>query len=378
MKTLLRGFTGECRALLCSYSAFSILILGVVFYSLLYPLPYQQQVPQRLPLLVVDQDTSTTSRTLLRMLDSTEGVSINGVYVNANDALRALQNGTGEAVLIIPNDFERNVLRGTRSTLPIYLDAGHLLNYRVAYKGVKLAAENMGAGVRVEQFKAKGMPELPALALQLRGQMAIHTLYNPAGNYAMSVIPAVFILILQQTLLIGSALLAGRLVLGRTSPAASSAAYMTGRLLFLTSLYIIHAVYYMWFLPMLYDLPRAGSTGEILLLLIPFFLSSAAAGTALGQVLPRGEHVLMLMLPCSLPFLFLSGFTWPPESMPTMVRMLGEILPSTPAIKGYLLMSQRDARLAELLPLWGQLWGQALFFYGLAWLLMQRYARPST
>lgn len=369
MNTLVRGFVEECSALFHSYSAFSVLILGVLFYSLLYPLPYHNEVPQKLPLLVVDHDNSTTSRTLLRMLDATEGVGVDGVYTDAAQAQSDLRDGKGQAVLIIPGDFERNLLRGSGSVLPIYLDAGYLLIYRVAYKGIKLAVENMGAGVRVQQFQARGMPEMAALALQVRGQMDVRTLYNPAGNYAMSVIPAVFVLILQQTLIIGSAMLAGRLVLGPHGPETRGAAYLTGRLLFLTCIFIIHALYYMWLLPMFYDLPRAGSTGDMLLFLLPFFLACGAAGSALGMAVPRGEYVLAILLPCSLPFLFLSGFTWPVEAMPPLVRLAGEILPGTPAINGYLYMSQRGAALAEIMPLWWQLWGQALFYFALAWVV---------
>lgn len=369
MKALVRGFVEEGFTLFHNYSAFSVLILGILFYSLLYPLPYRNETPQKLPLLVVDQDNSTTSRTLLRMLDATEGVSVDNVYTNAAHAQSDLRDGKGQAVLIIPNDFERNVLRGAGSTLPIYLDAGYLLIYRVAYKGIKLAVENMGAGVRVEQFKARGMPELAALSLQVRGQVNVRTLYNPAGNYAMSVIPAVFVLILQQTLLIGSAMLAGRLTLGPRRPKTRGVLYLSGRLLFLTCLFIIHALYYMWLLPMFYDLPRAGSTGEMVLFLLPFFLACGAAGSALGMLVPRGEYVLAVLLPCSLPFLFLSGFTWPVEAMPSLVRLAGEILPSTPAINGYLYMSQRGATLAEIMPLWWQLWGQALFFFAVAWVV---------
>ena len=354
MKTIFRAFVDECQALLHSIAGLTVLVMGVLFYSVLYPQPYLHQAPQKLPLLVVDRDRTTTSRTLLRLLDSTEGARVASVYSNAPSALADLRDGKGQAALIIPDDFERNVLRGSPSVLPIYLDAGYLLPYRVIYKGIKLAAENMGAGVRVQQFQARGMPEKPALALQLRGQFDVLTLYNPAGNYALSTIPAVFVLILQQTLLIGSAILAERLYRPASPDAgpdkdASSARYLFGRLLFLCCLYVVYAVYYTWLLPVLYDLPRAHSTGDVLLFLLPFFLACGAAGTAFARLVGRPEYVLMAAL----------------------IRCLAQILPSTPAINGYLYLSQRGATLADVLPLWGQLWGLALFFFGLAWLLIK-------
>lgn len=382
MKTVFRAFSEEFQALIHSIAGLTVLVMGVIFYSLLYPQPYLHQVPQKLPLLVVDRDRTTTSRTLLRLMDSTEGARVAAVYSDAPSALADLRDGKGQAALIIPDDFERNVLRGAPTVLPIYLDAGYLLPYRVLYRGIKLAAENMGAGVRVQQFQARGMPEKPALALQLRGQFDVRTLYNPAGNYAQSTIPAVFVLILQQTLLIGGAILAERLYRpdpdDRSLKDASSGRYLFGRLLFLTCLYVVYAVYYTWLLPVVYDLPRAHATGDVLLFLLPFFLACGAAGTAFARVVGRPEYVLMAALPCSMPFLFLSGFVWPPEAMPAAVRALAQILPSTPAINGYLLLSQRGAVLSDILPLWGQLWGLALFFFGLAWLLIKLRATHGT
>lgn len=393
MRILFRAFADECHALLHSVSALTVLVLGVLFYSLLYPLPYLHEAPQKLPLLVADQDRSTSSRTLLRMINATEGVTLITTYTNSAKALDDLRDGRGEAVLIIPNDFERNLLRGSRSILPVYLDAAYLLPYRVAYRGIKLAVENMGAGVRVLQFEGKGMPSQPALALQLRGQFNVRTLYNPAGNYAQSTVPAVFVLILQQTLLIGSAMLATRVYAPATSVISSfapskrsdtndadslSARYLLGRLLFLVCLYLLHAVYYLWFLPMFHDLPRAGSTGQVLLFLLPFFLACGAAGTVFASMIRKPEYILMAALPCSLPLLFLSGFAWPPEAMPKVLDWMAQIIPSTPAINGYLLLSQREASLMDIAPLWGQLWGLALFFFALAWGLTQRAGQART
>lgn len=380
MKIVLRAFVDECQALIHSLAGMTLLVMGIFFYSVLYPQPYLHQVPQKLPLLVVDRDRTTTSRTLLRLLDSTEGVRVAAVYGNAPLALADVRDGKGQAALIIPDDFERNVLRGAPSVLPVYLDAGYLLPYRVIYRGIKLAAENMGAGVRVQQMQARGIPEKPALALQLRGQFDVRTLYNPAGSYALSVVPAVFILILQQTLLMGSAVLGERLYRPERAAAfpvrqASSARYLAGRLLFLSCLYMVYAVYYTWLLPVVYDLPRAASTGDVLIFLFPFFWACGAAGTAFARLIGKPEYVMMAGLPCSIPFLFLSGMVWPPEAMPAAVRSLAQILPSTPGITGYLCLSQRGATLADVLPLWGQLWGLALFFFGLAWLLIRLRAK---
>ena len=94
MKTLLnfllglRGaFLAAGRDLMDNKAARTVMIGGVLFYSLLYPLPFHNEVPQKLPLLVVDQARSDLSRQLMRMIDSTEGVRVAAVTDSSQLAL---------------------------------------------------------------------------------------------------------------------------------------------------------------------------------------------------------------------------------------------------------------------------------------------------
>lgn len=75
----------------------------------------------------------------------------------------------------------------------------------------------------------------------------------------------------------------------------------------------------------------------------------------LGEYFSREHAVLLLMLPTSIPFLFLSGTIWPLQAMPLPLACLAQFVPATPAISGYMLMAFRGATLADVLPFWGQL-----------------------
>ena len=55
---------------------------------------------------------------------------------------------------------------------------------------------------------------------------------------------------------------------------------------------------------------------------LPFFLATIFLGFALVPVYRYREMPIELLLPLSLPFLFLSGFAWPQECMPAAVRWL--------------------------------------------------------
>ena len=153
------------------------------------------------------QDGSTSSRQLLRSLDATEGIRLHR-YADLGQAFADLRSGDMVGGIVVPRDFERGLLRGQETVVPFYSEAAHLLSYGMLVQGGRLATENLGAGARVERLRKQGVPESAALALQVRGRIDARLLYNPAGNYASNTVPPVFVLILQQIMIIGCAMLA--------------------------------------------------------------------------------------------------------------------------------------------------------------------------
>lgn len=363
----LRGaFLAAGRDLMGNKAARTVMIGGVIFYSLLYPLPFHNEVPQKLPLFVVDQARSDLSRQLMRMIDSTEGVRVAAVTDSPQLALERMKGGDATAVLIIPGDFSRNIMRSGKTILPLYCGANYLLSYRVAFTGVRLAAENLGAGVRVERYQKAGMPQLSALSLQVRGQASVFTLYNPAGNYFLNTVPAVFVVILQQIMIIGCAMMSGK---AWSSPTPGEhgrdACATTGRILLCCCLFFLHAFYYFWLLPIFYDVPRPHSFGLLLLFLFPLFWAAASLAAFSDACSKRRKWSLWPFSPAPCPCSF---FPEPcGRRRPCRSRALAaQFMPTTPGIVGYRLIMGRGAGFAEIMPLWLQLWGLALAYYGLA------------
>ena len=175
MRRVLESFCAECTVLAASRGARSIFIVGILFYSLLYPSPYFYAAPQDLPFFAVDQDGSTSSRQLLRSLDATEGIRLHR-YADLGQAFADLRSGTMVGGIVIPRDFERGLLRGQETAVPFYSEAAHLLSYGMLVQGGRLATENLGAGARVERLRKQGVPESAALALQVRQNFIIRRL----------------------------------------------------------------------------------------------------------------------------------------------------------------------------------------------------------
>lgn len=353
MRRVLESFCAECAVLAASRGARSIFIVGILFYSLLYPSPYFYEVPQDLPFFAVDQDGSTSSRQLLRSLDATEGIRLHR-YADLGQAFADLRSGSMVGGIVIPRDFERGLLRGQETAVPFYSEAAHLLSYGMLVQGGRLATENLGAGARVERLRKQGVPESAALALQVRGRIDARLLYNPAGNYASNTVPPVFVLILQQIMIIGCAMLAVTRK-ERFPGTAGGMAAAAGRLLLSLCFGLIFAFYYLFVLQQVDDLLPVRDFAALLFFLLPFFSVCHFLGGMLGEYFSREHAVLLLMLPTSIPFLFLSGTIWPLQAMPLPFACLAQFVPATPAISGYMLMAFRGATLADVLPFWGQL-----------------------
>ncbi|MNT59522.1 ABC-2 family transporter protein [compost metagenome] len=93
----------------------------------------------------------------------------------------------------------------------------------------------------------------------------------------------------------------------------------------------------------------------------------------LGALFTRRDLPTQVVLVSSLPLVFLAGFIWPLELIPTPLNWLAQWAPSTPAIEGLLRLNQMGADFTQVAPYWWQLWGLTLLNALLAcWLLAWR------
>ena len=74
----------------------------------------------------------------------------------------------------------------------------------------------------------------------------------------------------------------------------------------------------------------------------------------------------MIFLGTSLPQLFLTGFSWPREAIPTSVQNIGYIFPSDFAIDGIVRINQLGATLWEVMRDWRGLWALVIVYFALA------------
>ena len=207
-------------------------------------------------------------------------------------------------------------------------------------------------------------------------------LFNPTGGYASYIVPAAFILILQQTLLLGTASLGGiayerggaKALRQRGAPSAVLGQGLAHLILVMPA-YLLYLV----LLPRLYGFSYGQRLLDLLVFAVPFILSVSFFGQFLSMGFRHRETAILLFIAVSLPLFFLVGIAWPLEAIPPVLQKLALAIPSTSGISGLVRLDQMGADFVDVAPAWKRLWLLAGTYAALAMLaarLLGREERP--
>lgn len=381
MNALLAVYRDEFRRIFALKPVWSVLFGAVLIYAAFYPQPYVNEALRNVPIAVVDNDGTASSRELARLIDATPDIHVAMTLPDFVTAEREVYTRRIFGVLVIPQYFERDLLHGRPSPVALYSDASYFLMHQRISAGVTSVSRTFGAQVEATRLVGLGIDPVIASAVTDPLPLTSVPLFNPQGGYATYVLPAAFVLILQQTLLVAVGLL-GTLPGARLSSGESEAAHagpvtkVVGRLLAYLTVEAVVVPLYLIALPYLYGVPRLGSLAAQLFFAVPFVLSTGALGLVIAAWLRNPLMVQLVLAAIGLPFFFLAGFAWPVEAIPPAVHAVSLLVPSTSAISALVRIGQLGASLHEVQPALWTLWGLTLFYGALAVLIEARAARP--
>ena len=204
---LIRAFVSEWHRVLADRGVFSMVIVASVFYGIFYPQPYLGQLVRKIPIAIVDDDQTELSRSFIQTLDADEAVTVTVRAPALDVAQRALFERAVFGIVEIPSGTEREVLKGNPARMPAYVDSAYFIVFNRTLQGIIESATdiNLANAARGNRLTEDG-PNV-AVAAASPVELLLEPLFNPTGGYASYVVPAAFVLILQQTLLMGAAML---------------------------------------------------------------------------------------------------------------------------------------------------------------------------
>lgn len=350
MASFIRAFLEALRSMVSDGAVMLLLVMAPVFYSFFYPWFYAAEVVQRVPVAVVQQDNSGLARQMLRFASASPRIDVVLTTGDEGEAQQALMRGEVMGYALLPTELKRHVVRNDGITIPVYANGAYPLIAKQVQYGFAEAFGTVSAGIELRRLTAGGQSQLQAASSRAPVNLQMSALFNPTEGYGSFVVAAVTILILQQTLLMGGALLVGGW--REQGQAEATPGVWLARLLALCTPGWLTGLYYFGWVFLWQDLPRGGNPWGALLLLAVFVPAVVGLATLAGWWLANRERAIQVLLFTSIPLVFLGGFSWPAEALPGALQWLRWLSPSTAAIQGSLQFNQLGAPLeAVLFPL---------------------------
>ena len=365
-----RAWVDTLKTIAADKGVLLLIAIAPVIYGFFYPWPYSEQAVTRVPVAVVDYDHSNLSRQITRFAQASPRIDVRMVIGDEHQARQALWRGEIEGYAILPRDLKRDVLRGSPAVATVEANGSYALLNKAVLSGFAEAVGTVSAGVEIRKLQVSGQSEPQAQA----GRNPINTqmvaLFNPTEGYGSYVVPAVALLIIQQTLLMGVGMLVG--LWAETGQHRADAATWLGRILGFSSVGYLSGLLYFGWIFWVQDFPRGANMGGALVLLAFYIPAICTLGALLGVWFGNRERALQVLLFTALPMAFVSGFSWPAEALPELLQALRWLFPSTAGIQASLRLNQMGAPLADVL---GCLLVLAALAASAGWLLL-RVARP--
>ena len=360
----------ELRQVLRDEGVLLFCIVVPLIYPLLYSWVYNNENIREVPVVVVDQSHSALSRQFIRMCDASSEVHVVSYAVDLDDAQSLVSRQIVKGIYLIPEDFATRVNRMQQATVSVYCDMALMLTYKAIYQTAMAVSQQMGAEIQTKLSGNYTAREDLITTSPLDVEEV--AMFNPQAGYGTAVLPAVLMLIIQQTLALGIGLAAGtareRNRYGDLVPIHPSyggiGRIISGKTLCYLMVYAIMATYLTIVVPKMFHFIHIATWQDLSLLMIPYLLACVFFGMTVSCLVRFRENVILLVVFVSLPLLFLTGVSWPQTSIPGYLQGVSWLFPSTFGVRAYLRLNSMGASVADVSSELRCLWIQVAAYLG--------------
>ena len=373
----------EMRQVLRDEGVLLFCIVVPIVYPLLYSWVYNNENIHEVPVAVVDQSHSQLSRQFIRMCDASPDVHVAYYAVDLDDAQSLVSRQIVKGIYLIPEDFATRVNRLEQGTISVYCDMALMLTYKAIYQTAMAVSQKMGAGIQTKLAGKYTKREEVINASPLDVEEV--AMFNPQAGYGTAILPAVLMLIIQQTLALGIGLAAGtareRNRYGDLVPIHPSyggvGRIVCGKSLCYLMVYAVMSTYLVLVVPKFFSFIHIAAWQDLLLMMIPYVLACVFFGLTVSCLVRYRENVILLMVFVSLPLLFLTGVSWPQSSIPGYLQGVSWLFPSTFGVRAYLRLNTMGASLGDITLEMRCLWIQVAAYLGTACLVYGHQLRTT-
>ena len=325
-----------------------------LLYPVTYTLIYNPEVVDRVPVAIIDNSRTEASRKFVRDASAAPGIDIAGYAANLTEAREWMNEGKVYGILRIPSDYASKIGTAQQATIEFYADMSLLLRYRALLAAVTDLQIKQTADITINRVNMTGLESTGMAKMPIDSQHSF--LGDPEQGFASFVMPGIVILILQQSMLLGIALIGGtsrerRMRNGGLDPmmvdSASASASVWGKALCYFVIYIPLTMYVTTCIPEMFKLPHYGSPLQYLPFMVPMLFASAFLGQALLPLMKERESAFLIVVFTSVVVLFAAGLTWPRYAMNEFWTWFSNLIPATWGVEGFIRINSNAATLAE-------------------------------
>jgi ABC-2 type transport system permease protein len=282
---------------------------------------------RNVPLAVLDQSRSPESRALLDAYRAADYFRIAYDVQSEAEIEFLIASGKAKAAAIIPPDYAQRLSDGN-AQVAFILDGSDPTSASTALSAAQLISQSHSTEILTANFARTGMN------LKVQPPVQVHTTvwYNPDLVSAYFMIPGVIGMILYAiaAILTATSVVKERergtieqlivtpirpweLIVGKLMPYVILGFFNTIEVL---------AVGHWWF-----GMPIRGDLGLILLLSVVFLITGLGIGLFSSTIANTQQEAMLTVWMTLLPSIFLSGFFFPLEAMPTILRWFSYLMP---------------------------------------------------
>lgn len=324
--------------------------------------------PRHLPTLVEMADNGPLARAVIAGMQNSGYFDFRGPVAGVDAGEEALRRGEANFVVVIPQNFERDVIRGLNPEILVAADASD-----PSATGGAVAALSGIVGVAIRE--TLDGPLRPSAGVAEPFTVSVHREYNPEGRTSTNIVPGLLAIILSMTMVMITAVAIvkeserGTMEMLIATP-VRPLEVMLGKILPYVFVGYVQTIVFLLAARLIFDVPFEGSPLALFVGFNIFILVNLALGFLISTAARNQMQAMQLSFFTILPSILLSGFMFPFAGMPGWAQFLGLGVPAT-----HFLLIVRKVMLkgGELADVTQELWALGIILAVISVIAMLRY-----
>jgi ABC-2 type transport system permease protein len=299
-------------------------------------------------IFLVDKDMSSTSRELAGKLEASPFFTINNTSFDPEDGENELLRNADDMVLVIPQGFERDLIRDDKASLQLLVNA---IDGQAAQLGYSYAASVIRDFNKNIIAEWKGLPEFnPPYQINTVSRFW----YNSELEYKWYMAPGVLAILVT---LIGLFLSGMSLVKEKEQGTIEQLnvtpikkiQFLTGKLIPFVVIALFDLSFGLIIAKVVFNLPIVGSLGLVFGFGILYLLGILGLGLLISTVADTQQQVMFVTYFFMMIFILMGGIFTPVDSMPHWAQLVNEANPVFHFMKVMRMVVLKGSNFADLI-----------------------------